>query len=389
MESNSSGSTTDALQDDIDILRRELSAIEAKRQELLAQIELEEEGIANDAASIAPAQIPEEEKEHRRMLDILMAYRLTGVTIFTEDEFDDHSSNLDFDDDQNENEPTKKQIGIRIETFAQAKYHEPYYIILRIKDSKSKVDDDHITELEITKNTIPHWIPLRDLTRRHLNRDMKMFTRKVSEYLQAFVTRRENINKLLRDLSTAADSLPKDTPPIAGNTVSPLFQRPSIIVQSKDAAIRDVVLYITHFRTLFKLYNRLTAKQKRQEAKAKLAQAPTTTTTSGLSKLLSENDLDMDIDSDSEMVQGPNQANKDLLQELLTSQEMHSAQIRLVYEDLTSTRPSRVHIRFRRNYEVQEDVDLWREQRPVWTRILLTENNLVEAFAVISKSITE
>ncbi|KAG0362264.1 hypothetical protein BG005_006250 [Podila minutissima] len=389
MESNSSGSTADALQDDIDILRRELSAIEAKRQELLAQIELEEEGIANDAASIAPAQIPEEEKEQRRMLDILMAYRLTGVTVFTEDEFDDQSSNLDLDDDQNDNDPTKKQIGIRIETFAQAKYQEPYYILLRIKDSKTKDDDGHTAELEITKNTIPHWIPLRDLARRHLNRDMKMFTRKVSEYLQAFVARRENINKLLRDLSTAADSLPKDTQPAADNTVSPPFQRPSIIVQSKDAAIRDVVLYVTHFRTLFKLYNRLTAKQKRQEAKAKLAQAPTTTTTSGLSKLLSENDLDMDVDSDEEMTQGPNQANKDLLQELLTSQEMHSAQIRLVYEDLTSTRPSRVHIRFRRNYEVQEDVDLWREQRPVWTGILLTENSLVEAFAKISKSIKE
>lgn len=126
-----------------------VSAIEAKRQELLAQIELEEEGIANgkaakcymnttlsyygasllrfvrfvfaslDAASIAPAQIPEEEKEQRRMLDILMAYRLTGVTVFTEDEFDDQSSNLDLDDDQNDNDPTKKQIGIRIETFAQ------------------------------------------------------------------------------------------------------------------------------------------------------------------------------------------------------------------------------------------------------------------------------
>lgn len=55
------------------------------------------------------------------MLDILMAYRLTGVTVFTEDEFDDQSSRLDLDDDQNDNEPTKKQIGIRIETFAQGK----------------------------------------------------------------------------------------------------------------------------------------------------------------------------------------------------------------------------------------------------------------------------
>lgn len=217
-----------------------------------------------------------------------------------------------------------------------------------------------------------------------------MFTWKVSGYLQAFVARRENINRLLRDLSTAADSLPKDTPSATENTVSPPFQRPNIIVQSKDAAIRDVVLYIIHFRTLFRLYNRLRTKQKQQDAKAKLMQAPTTITKSGLSKLLSDNDLDMDFDSDSEMmIQDPNQANKDLLQELMTSHEMHSAQIRLVYEDLTTTRPSRVHIRFRRNYEVQEDPDLWREQRPVWTRILQSESNLVEAFASISESIKE
>ncbi|KAI9232786.1 MAG: Cenp-O kinetochore centromere component-domain-containing protein [Podila humilis] len=389
MESSGFGSSADALQDDIDILRRELSAIEAKRQELLAQIELEEEGIANDAASIAPAQVPEEEKEQRRMLDILMAYRLTGVTVFTEDEFDDQSSTLDFDDDQSGKEPIKKQIGIRIETFAQAKYYEPYYIMLRIKDAKNKDDDDYTAELEVTNHTIPHWIPLRDLVRRHLNRDMKMFTRKVSEYLQAFVVRRENINKLLRDFSTAADSLPKNTSSAADNSVSPPFQRPSIIVQSKDAAIRDVVLYITHFRTLFRLYNRLMAKQKRQVAKAKLAQAPTTITKSGLSKLLSDNDLDMDVDSDSEMDQGLIQENKDLLRELVTSREMHSAQIRLVYEDLTTTQPSRVHIRFRRNYEVQEDPDLWREQRPVWTRILQSDRNLVEAFTKIANSIRE
>ena len=151
-----------------------------------------------------------------------------------------------------------------------------------------------------------------------------MFTWKVSGYLQAFVARRENINRLLRDLSTAADSLPKDTPSAADNTVSPPFQRPNIIVQSKDAAIRDVVLYIIHFRTLFRLYNRLRTKQKQQDAKAKLMQAPTTITKSGLSKLLSDNDLDMHVDSDSKTTPDSKQADKDLLRELLASHEMHS-----------------------------------------------------------------
>lgn len=120
-------------------------------------------------------------------------------------------------------------------------------------------------------------------------------------YLQAFITSRDNINKLLRDPCTAADSLPKDTSCAVDNVVSSPFQGPSIIVESKDTAIRDVVLYITHFRTLFRLYNRLMAKQKRQDAKAKFTQALTTITKSGRLRLLSDNDLHMDVDSDSKM----------------------------------------------------------------------------------------
>lgn len=52
-----------------------------------------------------------------------------------------------------------------------------------------------------------------------------------------------------------------------------------------------------------------------------------------------------------------------------------------------TTQPSHVHIRSKRNYEVQEDPDLWQEQRPVWTRTLQSDSNLVEAFANNAKPI--
>ncbi|KAG0348119.1 hypothetical protein BG004_006022 [Podila humilis] len=342
------------------------------------------------------------------MLDILMAYRLTGMTIFTEEEHDEHLSQLELSGENNDGlhnssrPPSKrKQIGIRIDTFALARYFEPYYIMLSIQDRKKNNEAlDTNATLEITKHTIPHWIPLRDFATRYLNRDMKTFTQRVSEYLQAFVVRRENISKILKDFSSAAESLPKEEKDPLNTTTSSTVQqqqqqqqqqRPNIIVQSKDAAIQDVVLYITHFNILFKLYNRQVIKQRRQEAKTKLALAPTTITSSGLSRLLSDHNLmDMDIDDNDSETNNAHSNNADLLQELTSSEEIHSVQIRLVYEDLTTTRPTKAYIRFRGSYESEVSVDLWRTPLlPEWKRVLLEESSLAEAFASIARSIKD
>lgn len=54
------------------------------------------------------------------MQEIMMAYRLTGVTLFTEDELETHAE-LDLELDESPPD-AKKQIGIRFETFAHCTF---------------------------------------------------------------------------------------------------------------------------------------------------------------------------------------------------------------------------------------------------------------------------
>ncbi|KAF9957129.1 hypothetical protein BGZ65_002242 [Modicella reniformis] len=126
------------------------------------------------------------------MHDILMAYRLTGVTIFNANEMEDNDwSKYNIE----KLHATPKEVGIRFETFANASYHEPYYVMIRRRvESQNDEDEDdqpNRDTLYISKHTIPHWIPLRDIEKRYLNRDLSTFTRLVSEHLQEVVGRRE------------------------------------------------------------------------------------------------------------------------------------------------------------------------------------------------------
>lgn len=154
-----------------------------------------------------------------------MAYRLTGVTLFNGDEFD-HQDWSQYDVDDILEGP--KDAGIRFDTFALGtfffplhsarfdfehrilplflrcgeltrrvtfffncglidigRYYEPYYIMLRTtpigtRNNPQNLDDDEEPQLdikktfEIVKHTIPHWIPLRELEKRYLNRDMSV-----------------------------------------------------------------------------------------------------------------------------------------------------------------------------------------------------------------------
>ncbi|KAF9994779.1 hypothetical protein BGZ79_000419, partial [Entomortierella chlamydospora] len=177
---DSTGSqASSALQEDVDILRRELQALEAKREALLQQIEQEERVMSEETAALAPAPTAKADKDQRKMQDILTAYRLTGVTMFNASEFEES-------DWSKYNMPDfpigPKEIGIRFETFANGMYHEPYYIMITGQATSQTDDDqedqDNRTEngsvLKISKHTIPHWIPLRDIEKRHLNRDMSV-----------------------------------------------------------------------------------------------------------------------------------------------------------------------------------------------------------------------
>ncbi|CAG8558472.1 9447_t:CDS:2 [Funneliformis caledonium] len=106
--------------------------------------------------------------KEREYEEILNAYRLTGITIFS---------------------VKGNRTGIRFETFYRAKYREPYYIILE--------QDQENDQLSVFRHTIPHFIPIDELEATYLNKDLRKFANIIGENLQAFVTRREELNTLL------------------------------------------------------------------------------------------------------------------------------------------------------------------------------------------------
>ncbi|KAF9142287.1 hypothetical protein BG015_000981, partial [Linnemannia schmuckeri] len=339
--------------------------MEAKRDALLQQIEQEEQSITDDAPSVPePVVAVADDQEQKRLQDILMAYRLTGVTLFNGDEFD-HQDWSQYDVDDILEGP--KDAGIRFDTFALGKYYEPYYIMLRTtplgsKDNPQNLDEDPQLDtkkspFEIAKHTIPHWIPLRELEKRYLNRDMSTFTRSVSDYLQAFVTRRENINRIITTFSldksliqTATSAAAAAAAAAADNedaTTSAPDQDPisvpQITCKAKDAAIRDVVLTCFRYDALFTLYHRHQARDQKKKLAEK--QKPATITSASTfssifgdnTKLLNDNDLDMDIDKETEE-ELERKADVELLN--LPGSDL-SVQIHLVYEDSHSTTPTR------------------------------------------------
>ncbi|KAG0255332.1 hypothetical protein BG011_005195 [Mortierella polycephala] len=358
-----------ALQDDIDILCQELSSMEAKRDALLKQIEEEEKGMAEDTASLVPPPISTSEKDQRRTQDILMAYRLTGVTIFNDDEFDQQDLSV-YGADEIPARP--KRVGIRFETFAQAKYHEPYYVMLAktapTQDSEETEGETRSSAtrnrgvLHIVKHTVPHWIPLRDIEKRYLNRDMSTFTHKVSDYLQAFVSRRENVSQLLQHLSAASSTYPGASPDTMEQATIPHLK-----CQSQDAAIRDVVFFFYRYDTLLKLFNRWRAKQ---------------------ALVADKENLDMEID-ETPQGQESNKEKENLDLENISGPHL-SAHVHLIYDDLATTRPTHVDIKFssgnnRVLIEALPAADPQREQHVHWEHVLRTEYSLVEAITRIAE----
>ncbi|KAG0046485.1 hypothetical protein BGZ83_008353 [Gryganskiella cystojenkinii] len=353
----SSGSTS-GLREDVDILRQELLKMEAKRDALLKQIEQEEQSIQ------------EADKDQRRMQEIMMAYRLTGVTVFTEDELEPASEiNLDLD----ETPPAgPKQIGIRFETFAHATYQEPYYVMLKTTEPDQENvppmatgPEDSVSKMtfQISKHTIPHWIPLRDFEKRYLNRDLK-----------AFVARREYINKTIQKLNAAAESML--------NLYPEAHTLPVIECRSQDTAIRDVVLLLARYDALFQLTHLYRARTKRESDQARRRR----------DSFEMDMDVDMDSTTPSAAVTDTNK-NLDGEESLLESEKTvlegmrglrgsaAFAQIHLIYDDLTSTKPTEVGIKFAHGSERIRIEQLpsgspMRNQYNHWVKILKTEASL-------------
>ncbi|GJJ67806.1 hypothetical protein EMPS_00152 [Entomortierella parvispora] len=372
---DSTNDSASALQEDVNILRQEYLKMETKRDALLKQIEQEEKAIQEETKTLGLPPANKADKEQRRMQEIMMAYRLTGVTLFTEDELETHDE-LDLDLDETPPE-AKKQIGIRFETFALSKYHEPYYVMIKL----SQPDKENIPPagsqdaqqptmtFQISNHTIPHWIPLRDLEKRYLNRDMSTFTTRISEYLQAFVTRREYISRTIHEFNSAVQ------------TIFKLYQHghtlPQMELRSQDAAIRGVVLLITRYDALFQLLHMYRTRANREIEKSKRS-------------ILGAMDMDIDVDlpstdSNEDKEEGLLESEKTALEGMRGLKGSAAfAQIHLVYDDLTSTKPTEVQVKFangneRIRIEKLPSGSPMRNQYNHWVKILKTEESLVDA----------
>ncbi|XP_033646514.1 centromere protein O-like [Asterias rubens] len=102
-----------------------------------------------------------------KALEFVQAYRLSGVTVTT---------------------VSDKRIRLRWDTFYSAEYYEPYYMELEFKG-----------QLQVYRHTLPYFMPVADIAERWLNDDMRHFVDEIGDMLNAFVSRRQQVNKLKRD----------------------------------------------------------------------------------------------------------------------------------------------------------------------------------------------
>lgn len=235
----------------------------------------------------------------------------------------------------------------------------------------------------------------------------------MSDYLQAFVTRREHINEIIstfnldKSLIQAATAVSEAATVAAalaageeeGATTSAPEQDaisiPEISCKTKDAAIRDIVLSCFRYDTLFTLYHRRQARdaEKKDAENQKQKPAPATSTSMFSSnfgdntKLLDDDDLAMDLDKESEE-ELERKADLELLKSQ-TGAAALSVQIHLIYEDSHSTTPSRADVRFSKGHDLIQIDSLpkrhpLREQHAKWTNSLLTNYSLYHAILSIA-----
>lgn len=101
--------------------------------------------------------------QKHKLTDLCDTYRLTGISIASQE---------------------AKRTCFRCETFFNSRYREPYYIEVELKDNS----------LKICKHTVPYFIPVDSICQQYLNSDIKKFFMVISQHLNAFVARREQVH---------------------------------------------------------------------------------------------------------------------------------------------------------------------------------------------------
>ncbi|KAI8089832.1 uncharacterized protein BX664DRAFT_334016 [Halteromyces radiatus] len=107
----------------------------------------------------------------RRVQEVMSSYRLAGYTTFTF---------------QN------KYMGVRLDTFYNRHYYEPYYIFL----PKDKPDI-------IERHTVPFFIPIKLLAKRLLPDNLDSLLRILHDLLLAYVAKREQVKALKCHVDTS------------------------------------------------------------------------------------------------------------------------------------------------------------------------------------------
>ncbi|XP_021377527.1 centromere protein O-like [Mizuhopecten yessoensis] len=97
---------------------------------------------------------------------MLDCYRLTGVSVHSQEK---NSFTLCFDNN------------------FKSKFYESYYVELLKRDNET---------FELKHHSLPKFVPVADLAGHHLKDDPSEFASKVSDYLYAYVTRREEVARV-------------------------------------------------------------------------------------------------------------------------------------------------------------------------------------------------
>ena len=83
-------------------------------------------------------------------------------------------------------------VRVRWDTFDAGEYFQPYYAVISKKSEGA---------LQLLKHNLPYFLPLKDLVSAQLNSDMQRFVETVGEYLNSFVSRRQQVGEAMVSLS--------------------------------------------------------------------------------------------------------------------------------------------------------------------------------------------
>jgi len=119
----------------------------------------------------------------RGIEDLLLAYRLAGVSIFRTQAVSEED----------------RLVGLRFDSSYSGKYHERYYVVFKTSKRKG------VHELRVQRHTMPHFVPVETLFGEN---EMMEFVHKVQLHISALVARREQTRRILRsnpDISLVED----------------------------------------------------------------------------------------------------------------------------------------------------------------------------------------